>query len=899
MRRILPLLLLLLAGAHSARALTSYWEDAAQKEIFVVAGRDYELRVATHPARILSLQVSGRHLLGPAGAVPRVMDRGAWMEPATREAVPPWEVHTGQKMKPATSSAARMNVWRASPEYWEIHLRDIPFVALRASEQAQPLRGHLVIHAHPDRAHLELSLEPAEGQKPEATGWRIEAAEPCVPVPGDRPTLSLGDAAKVLAPPGGTFSTDGKEWTAPVGSAFWVLRPAGSGVSAEQLFTPETSPLARNGFTATDGRWLGYDAPSGLYLLEMMANRPAFTFENAWKVASRRMETAIEVPAPEAATRVTVLARSGTGNLEAGMVTDPHGFPRGIPAFVVKNFAGENEETDDRAFGDIIFPLQLGPGQPREHRVMGLYQTWGRNMLKQVSSIRFFNIYWHLSTGLSETTCFTHAWMNIRNTLVSIPDFRPYSGPFLMGQPQHDCFSWPGFLNYRTKEGEVRPMYRRTDFHSVAPCLAHFTMHFRTSDDAADMSVEAWEIPQTDEARTFLRIRYDWDKPAKVEGDARKNFRWLQMFEKYPVQKLVWLDAEEKQRSATANGGDSFPLGLPLAQKWPYAGAHEGRDHFGTLMLVTRLEGKIGGRAVERAHLTADFGKDNGFYAFTTDRAKLDLQAGDFLEAEVLLMPHAEVTTPFHKPNRERLHWGERPPIVSSVVRGEKMRDFPATLRAENDMAAFKITGGLNTIPVVVGGFTAPGVPLLWRDGLWQDQQHHGGDGYQVDAEAGGSFRFTFNYPIRGTEEHDLVVSLLRTGAPLTSLRDRNGLPVASAEAPTDFAITSPVLFSPGRNVAAGPGLFAFTGRAAEIAAVPVHFAPATQDATVTCEAWSPNDVKLRVTGGGQLVVGHRVPGAEYSVTIGGETRTLQADNDAISLNIPAGDVPVRIQPKP
>ena len=50
-------------------------------------------------------------------------------------------------------------------------------------------------------------------------------------------------------------------------------------------------------------------------------------------------------------------------------------------------------------------------------------------------------------------------------------------------------------------------MYRRTDFHSIAPNLARFTMHFRTSDDAANMRVEVIEIPQTDEARTFLRLR--------------------------------------------------------------------------------------------------------------------------------------------------------------------------------------------------------------------------------------------------------------------------------------------------------------------------------------------------------------------------------------------------------
>lgn len=892
MRPVLPCLALFACLAQAAFGLTSYWEDAAQKEVFVVEGDGYALRIATHPARILELKTAGRQALGPEGATPWIESAGRRLRPAARDFVPRWEVHTGQKMKPATSSAARMNIWRATPDYWEVHLRDIPFMGDGADEL--PVRGHLVIHAHPDRAHLQLQVEAGPGQTVESVGWTVDADDGTVTESQGRAIAQLGDRVALLAPPGGAFGSAAKEWSAAAGAAYWVVRP-GAATFREELDPPDTAA-----FSARNGAWSGYDPVRGLYVLDLHANRPAFTFENAWKVPSRRMESAVSVPDTAEARRITVMARTGTGNLEAGVVTDPHGFPRAIRAFVAKNFAGEKEETDDTAFGDIVFPLSLGPGEPREHRVMGLYQNWGRLMLKQVSSIRFFNIYWHLSAGLSETTCFTHAWMDIRGALVSIPDFRPYSGPFLMGQPQHDCFSWPGFLNYDTKDGRVRPMYRRTDFHSVAPCLAHFTMHFRTSDDTADLSVEAWEIPQTDEARTFLRIRYAWDKPARVEGDARKNFRWLQMFEKYPVRDLVWLGADGKEQSTKANGAADFPLARPLAEKWPYAGAHEGRDHFGSLMLVQRLEGRLGGKEIKRAHLTADFNKENGLYALVSETAELALQPGDFLEADILLMPHAEVTTPFHKPDREREHWAVRPPVVSSVTRGEKLRDFPAAIRAEKDAAMFKVTGGLNMLPLVVGGFSARAVPMLWRDGLWQDQQAHGGDGYQVDAEDVGTFRFTFNHPIRGTEEHDLAVTLLHSDAPLILLRDDNGLPVATAENESDFALDTPVLFGPGTNNVPAQGLIAFRGRSREVRALPIVFTPVGDGASVVAEAWDAANVRLNIRGpGGKLRVGHRVPGAAYAVTLGTEKTVLTATDDHIVVSVPAGGVNLTIQPSP
>ena len=875
-------------------ALTSYWEDAAQQEVFVVEGERYVLRIATHPVRILSLQSNAKELLGSDGASPWVETPEGRAVPAARDAVPNWQVHTGQKMKPATSSRARMNVWRASPHYWEIHLRDVPFVLSDA--EANPLRGHLVIHAHPDRVHLELRFEPANDQKLTAAGWSADIVEAETGATSGRAVLSFANAA-VLAPPDGNFGEKGREWRAGPANTWWVFRPDNRKVAAQ--FDEEITPLAREEFSAIDGAWSGYDPRSGLYALEMTANREAFTFENAWKVPSRRMVTPVVLPSTATPRAITVLARTGTGNLEAGIVTDPNGFPRAIPAFVAKNFAGEKEEPDDRAYGDIIFPITLGPTEPRENLVMGLYQTWGRLMLKQVSSIRFFNIYWHLSTGLSETTCFTHAWMDIRDTIVSIPDFRPYSGPFMMGQPQHDCFSWPAFLNYETKKATVRPMYRRTDFHSVAPCLAHFTMHFRTSDDTAKMSVEAWEIPQTDEARTFLRIRYDWDKPALVEGDARRNFRWLQMFEKYPVQDLVWLDAEGTQRTVSARPGSKFPLGTPLAAEWPYAGAHEGRSNFGTLMLVTKLRGRLGGQPLSRAHLTADFGKETGMYAFTTDRKNLALQPGDFLEAEVLLMPHGEVTTPFHKPDREREHWGNRPPVVSQVSRGTKLRDFPATVRAEKNAAAFRVTGGLNMLPLVVEGFSAPAVPLLWKDGLWQDQQQHGGDGYQPDRTADGSHRFTFNYPIRGTEEHELVVSLLQCANPLASLRDRNGLPVATATEVTDFRVDSPVLFAPGRNEIPAEGLVSFSGRSKVVCAVPLRFSPREKTAVIACAEWNPDKIELTADGPGWMEVGHRLRGRSYRVSIGNDEKILPADSDTIAFDVPKGRHTVQISPIP
>ncbi len=881
-------------GADSK--LTSHWEDAEQKEIFVVAGDDYEIRFGTHPARLISLRVDGTELLGPGGATFLAETKeGLHLVPAPRDVLPNWEVHTGQKSAPAKSSAARMNIWRASPLYWEIHLRDIPFSPVDDPLGALPLRVHLVIHAHPDRVHLEFR---SEGSVPEWVGIRLSPLAAETISRESREILTLASVpeapplAALLPAPGGQISREGNEIRSPGTAPWFVLR------TGNLTFTEELKPLPAEAFFAENGHWTGYNPESGLYVLEMFSRREAFSFDAAHKVPSRRIKTTITSPGSDQPRKITVMARTGLGNLEAGQVTDPHGFPRAVPSFVTKNFDGEFEEPNDSAYGDIFFPLDIGPSTPNEHRVIALFQNWGDHPLKQVSSIRFFNIYWHLSTGLSETTCFTLAWMNLRGTLVSVPDYRPYSGPFLMGQPQHDCYAWPAFLHYETAAGEIRPMYQRTDFYSIAPNLARFTMHFRTSDEAARLAVEVMEIPQTDEMRTFLRLRYDWDQPVTLTGDTRRTFRWLQTFEKYLPKSLLWLSADGSEKTLAIPkdpGPDPRPLLVaePLAKDAPFAGVHEQKDDYSSMMLITSLSGQLGGKSIEQAFLTSEFTDTNGFYAFVPDTSNLELQAGDWLEATVVLMPHGEVTQPFFKPNRERHHWSESPPRVVNVSVGKKINDFPATVQAREDVARFRVAGGLNTIPIIAEGFSRPAVPLLWRGDLWQDQQIHGGDGYQVDRNpADGTYRFTFVIPIRGTEEHDLTVSLLAVnGAEVLSLRDDNGLPVASFSGEADYLVKSPQIFMPGENIIPpNNGLILSSGRASEIRAVPIRFEPENDTTRLRVISFSPALTELEINGsGGNLTVGHRVPGHTYSVSQNGKMESLAAKTDQLIINIPPG----------
>lgn len=1009
--------------------VTVRWEDPNQSEVFVVEGERYLCRVATWPARILSLRVDGKDLLGPEGMALSFTDdeRGALL-PAPRGITPRWEVWRFQNWGPALSSRARMNVWSAGPYYWDAHVLDIPMVPPASAEalaepaevlrewsfdadtegwtplhncraesrggalvvtstgddpfihvdpvnvqgpvgvrmrvrgtggggafywymageggysgdhvttwgaeggdewhevwaelpstgelrglrldppgtsgdfevdwirlerlrepdpRDAPVRGELILHAHPDQLRIELRADVPAGQPvPSAATLSVDADAAALEPQLGRPVAILGEGgarAVVLGEPGATV--DGGQWTAAVQgsrhSCCWVVRPLGQQEDAVAAVREDLHPLAAEDVEVTGGHWLGYDSLSGLYVMEAEGNVGAFGFEAAFMNPTRRMETSVRLRNDQQDRRLTVKCFTGVGCLEAAVLADEAGFPLPVPVFVAKNFAGEREEPDDAAFGDSYFPLRLAPGERRDFRLFHLMQNWGNHLLKQVSSIRFFHIYWHLSNGASESTCYTHDWMGTgTGSIFHIPDFRPMSGPFWPGQPQHDCQQWPGFL--QCNDGRVKLVYEHTDFESVSPCLARFQAYYHTSDDAARARVAYWEAPQRDEMRTFVRLRYDWEKPVEIAGDARRNFRWLNVSEfRHPPERMLWTGADgQTQDVPVETSGEPMLLGEPLGDASPFAASHGKGEDYGCIVLVRGFRARLGGRDMTQMALSASFRGDAGDWWLTVPMESLELQAGDFVEAEVMFLTHGEPTLPALKPERERNErFGLVSPRIPSCTVGERLMEFPAMLRAQGEVARFSVEGGFDNMPIIVEGFRHWGVPMLWNGDLWQDQQAHGGDGYQVEADGRGGYRFIFVYPIRKDQRHELTVTRAECTTGISGLEDANGRPVLHSRATGTFRLKAPVLFAPGQNLLrAGDPIIEFSGEAQAVRAVPVWVSLGEGQARVDVDETGRQVI---LEGAGASVrFGDLARGREYTVTVNGAAQSMVASGE-------------------
>ncbi len=787
----------------------------------------------------------------------------------------------------AIDAAKRVTALRFDPP-GDSGITDVGWVRVLGPQPSrpEPVRGEIVFHAQPDRLGIEVKLTAPNGKPVPERVALIPGTSPATANLQGRTAFTLGKGRSAmvgLGAPGAEIS--GGKIGLPATSAWIVLKPS-DGTPMGQRMQSELRPLPDGAVRMEGGHWLGYDPASGIYTATLAHNGGAFAFDPAFHNPTRRMSATFDLANDDLPRAALIRLAATTGNLEAAVLTDLHGFPLPVPAFVCKNFAGEMEEPDDTAYGDVYFPLKLAAGERRAFTVHPLTHGWGIWPLKQVSSIRFFLIYWHCSTGASETTCWSMDWMAAKGAIFHIPDFRPMSGPFWSGQPQHDCQHWPGWLQYNGTKGRL--CYERTEFDSIAPNLARFTMHFHTSDRTARAKVEAWEAPQRDEARTMVHLRYDWDRPCVIEGDARRSFRWLNINHfRRRNELLLWTGPDGRTvRRTVPSSGDFTILGEPMSPESPFMAGEGPGEKYNVLTLVRSFRARLGGKEYDRPAFSAAFDARDASSWLTVDAEQLELQPGDWLEADVMLMPHGEPTPPGFKAQRERNRFGLKA-VRLTVTQGDKVSDYPPHVRAHDEVAAFRIEGGHGDVPIIVDGLHGWKVPLLWMNGVWQDHQVHGGDGYQVQADGAGGCRVVFTAPHRDGQSHDCMVTRAECSADIRSVRDVNGFLTMDAVSSGDWRVKSPVVLAPGRStVTRGRTALTFTGKAKTVRQVPLTIESSEERLDIVVERWTPSGIALRTSGAATLGIGGLKPGGNYAVTVGSKGRVERAAEGKLSVSV-------------
>jgi len=794
------------------QAAVSVRYETPEERILVVEGLTYTLRLDREIAAITQFQSGGETLIGEYPLLP-VLNTGAVKGPG------------------------RINIYSFGTQMYEIHVRDLHWTDLDADIE-------IALYCYAKRVFANVNVTPRGESRDLEIGWlgtvkhAIEIVNPQddhaakLVVDGQTPRLAA------LVPRQRTRDGRGVPTRALIEPPVRLM--TGSGYSAEYTGTRTSAVIFAAGVTSDDlvnlvrveaaaatfefdvsgGQFEGYRSQKGFFEITTGYRGPR-NFETAWTNPNQRYEVQLTVAAPDGMPPAELICnvRNDYGVLEGAVVTDSDGYPLPVQVQVSKNFAGENEEGEaegDAPYGEAYVPIPVAPGKPFKGRVYHLFGNWGTHPLKQISSIRFFRHYFHASLGPTETFCyvpFEYPRDDGRNFFMA--DVRGLSRDMWPGQPQHDHVSVIGILRYKSGGRWVNNQLQDTRIYLTSPNLANFALDYVSEDGKIATTLEVFEVPQDDEARSFVKMTIDVLEPVEIEGDSARNLRFLNAG--LYIFKHTWPHA-----AYTAQDGTTATVDIPADGRWVMEGVPMGastptfaaaypHESGNIAFVVNRVSGTLGGQPIESFGISCYGGEEWTELFLTAPGNIARLEKGDQLEAHLFAMPYGDGNSDYKPAEKQVTLYGDGLAQVD-VHHGEAIPGYPRRIRADaRGFAEFTLTGGDNWTPILIEGFSSHRGLMLWEktghDWLFHDQQVYGNDWYQTYAAADGSVGFVVVVKVRPGQSHHYLV----TAAPHASaITQHNGF-VTVTGGPMDFV--SPVPFAGLKSTpVAGSGLVRLTG---------------------------------------------------------------------------------------
>ena len=703
---------------------------------------------------------------------------------------------------------SRVNIYRRGPYYIETHWLDVQLMDPEGN--AAPVKSEVVFYSYPEKTHVSAILHvtgpmsvksalmrfdfDAEGcaspavvdseETPRLNSFclirRAKGEPSCAiiyPVPRGVDDVTLEKTQQGIRVSNYIYNAEAHdgalaEWAegAKAAAHFEVL-PLESGEVNETL-EAEARPLLSANISATAGRSLGYDPVRGCYTVRT-DNKGNFSYHyyedpNAYERAS------LEIRSDDLPRKIYVLHETGkySGNVECGVVLDEQERTLPILVQIGKNFAGEKEEPfynpKDTPFSETFFPLHLKPNEKRKLTSLHLYQNWGNHPLKQFSSLGAWMDYYHMSTGVTETTCYVPFLFGGLNG-VNIADLRPMSQKMWESQPQHDNVAGHSFLRYRTSDGRWHYLeYVGTTFRSTGPNWADMSLDYISDDGKARVRLDVFELPQTDELRNFIHMRVDFLEDLEIENsDFGRHVRLLNI--------ATWV--QHMRYTHLAFGGSSGEptiMQIKLNDGFTACGNPIPINGFAAVYpdkrganayIIRRFDGSIGGKPVSAGVSLEGLKNGDTTLMLVPVPQEKQIKAGDYLDIDLFIMPYGGGTQDWEPAQKAAYDYGVNAPRVTSITGGEKLSDFPTRIQLdENERAEFAVTGGFDYMPIIVQG-AENYVPLnLYRidpaggqKTLIEHSQPDEIDGHQIFACADGTFEFVYLVKTDGEEHHYVV----------------------------------------------------------------------------------------------------------------------------------------------
>jgi len=709
--------------------------------------------------------------------------------------------------------------------------------------------------------------------------------------------------------------------------------PAASEADLAARLEQEAHPLPPEAFRVTNGIVEGYDAAKGFYKVKNITGLGASGFTSFYLNPNMYLSTGIRISNDELNRKVYFKHYSQAGAIETAILTDTTGFPLPVAVECAKNFGGEKEEPDDSPFSESYFALQLEPGERMAFNVLHLHMHWGNHAIRQVSSIRFFQIYYHLSQGVTETTCFSlptkfGSLPSGEARAYTLADYRPLSGQTWHTSPQHHHVSLQGWLQYLDAGGNWRyPVYRNSRIFSAGPNLAWFTMDFVSSDGHVDQHLEIIEMPQDDESRTHIRLRYTFNEDVVVKGDMTRNMRLINKgsyIRRVHWKELAWTDPSgEIKTHPMDNSGQWSVTGKEIRPynsffcAYPHA---DGND----AIVIRKVSGNVNGESFNKIGASAIGHEDGKTELMIVPLLEGNtIRKGSVIELDCILIPYGNESSNWGVPFEESIRFGlndsayreyldmsgaqeqEEPrfgPSLEASI-GTKILDLPPFIRAENNMASLEFNGAHDRIALVASGFSHEKYPLLWEEKAFLDAQVRGHDGLQSFQNRDGTYGFVFTPRARttrvsgewGSKVHTYHITQAVSSTDIKSISNHNGRVRIEQYKAGAIELGSPRIWSPASNDYIQGTLFSSRSQARTIETVPITFPDIEYPETIEMLSYSPEGSGMVVTwpAGGVIHMDGLLPMGKYNVEIGGDISTESTDKyGKLVIHIPGTEEP-------
>ena len=518
------------------------------------------------------------------------------------------------------------------------------------------------------------------------------------------------------------------------------------------------------------GRFLGYDPLGGYYKFSI---KELGGFHDAYyNRPDDHTSLPISFTGDDSGRIVYVCTASGGGSLECAALLDETNVMLPVEMEVCKNFGGDDNPStfypEDTPFSETFFPLAVEAGKETKVTVLNMFQNWGLYPLKQISSIRFFTTYYHLSTGSTETNCIAPAFVYGKDFWI-IPDFRPMSAPLWASQPQHTSGGCPRVLQFTSSDKGFSGLEFTTKYlDSTGPIYADVRMNYLSDDGRIAAAYRHVEMPQTDESRAYYDIEFTVLEDVPIEN-FKNDFTIFSMDGRVIFyENLGYLDENNKPAVAKTNAsGDK--VYYKLGSQCPYISIFDcdSTDYTNMAIAVASSDITIGGRKYTGSFLASDYASWSlNRTGLTLDLGKVTLRAGDKIKLRVIIFPFG--SQDLKGDDRVRLVRENTclNPVIATSETDTVLSDdlLPKVKSNDGRTCEFTISGGAPNVPALneayyrtcdynvavrAYGFSSFGVPEIYEkvNGEWVPYQvasANGYDGYACHTDDDNSFSYAF-----------------------------------------------------------------------------------------------------------------------------------------------------------